>query len=638
MRLLERLGVPLLGRGSAVPKGFPVQVTLRDGGWIVLDLPEPALLNHMDPDTVGLAVLDSMGVPRALWGLANRARVFRQANTTLFTEIGPLVQSALDGVSGSLYLDGFRYHAGAVGSDSLSDVVILVTNAQDERAALRNVGKSAREAEALKRIGRALGMHQQLQSMATAAVYEITSSAELAAVLLWVAGSEPDCLRLIANTGANRAGTGILSTIAAQDGCGCAAELVASSRKALFIPNVSEHILTRDLEAKFCYLKPRGASILPLVIGDSLVGVLEMVGRDNDVNFLENRELFETIAEHLALAINSCLMYDRVEQLASHDPLTGIANHRSLHEFLSMRIAESLRTKQEIGVVMIDVDHFRAFNEEEGHDAGDSVLKLVAGTLKGFIRPYDCAARYGGEEFTIVLPGSSAQTSLTIAERIRKKIESVPFVTRTGRSRHVTVSMGVASFPHAAGDALELLRAADAALYEAKRTGRNRVVLFQGHLSRREDEAAVDLDPLWRWVPSRSRAALRARLIALRPTFDHLERALSLSASQRQMLDALAIVEGPFRAARKSGEQSPKIRKMRKAEEFRSLLPSLESLDERYDGTGPGGVAGNRIPLLSRILDVAIALVEFGGKPFSEDPGRFDPELVRIVASLAEAA
>ncbi|MFQ3678458.1 MAG: diguanylate cyclase, partial [Fimbriimonadaceae bacterium] len=232
----------------------------------------------------------------------------------------------------------------------------------------------------------------------------------------------------------------------------------------------------------------------------------------------------------------------------------------------------------------------------------------------------------------------SAQTSLTIAERIRKKIESVPFVTRTGRSRHVTVSMGVASFPHAAGDALELLRAADAALYEAKRTGRNRVVLFQGHLSRREDEAAVDLDPLWRWVPSRSRAALRARLIALRPTFDHLERALSLSASQRQMLDALAIVEGPFRAARKSGEQSPKIRKMRKAEEFRSLLPSLESLDERYDGTGPGGVAGNRIPLLSRILDVAIALVEFGGKPFSEDPGRFDPELVRIVASLAEAA
>lgn len=638
MRLLEELGVPLVGRGSAAPKGFPVQVNLRDGGWIALDLPEPALLNHMDPDTVGLAVLDPMGVPRSLWGLANRARVFRQANTALFTEIGPLVQSALEGVSGSLYLDGLRYHAGAVGTDSLGDVVILVTNAQDERDALRFAGKSTREAEALKRVGRALGMHQQLQPMATAAVYEITSSAELAAVLLWVPGSEPEYLRLIANTGANRAGTAVLSTIAAQDGCSCAAELVAASRKALFVPNVSEHILTRDLEAKFCYLKPRGASILPLVIGDSLVGVLELVGRDNDVNFLENRELFETIAEHLALAINSCLMYDRVEQLASHDPLTGIANHRSLHEFLSMRIAEATRTKQEIGVVMIDVDHFRAFNEEEGHDAGDTVLKLVAGTLKGFIRPYDCAARYGGEEFTIVLPGSSAQTSFTIAERIRKKIESVPFVTRTGRSRHVTVSMGVASFPQAANDALELLRAADAALYEAKRTGRNRVVAFQGHLTRRVEDKSLDLDLLWNWVPSRSRTGLRARLAALRPIFDHLMHALSLSASQREMLDALAIVEGMFRSARKKGEQSPKMRKMRKAEEFRVLLPSLEALDERFDGKGPVGIAGDRIPLLARILAVSLALVEGGGKSLVDDPGRFDPELVRVATNLAEAA
>ena len=123
-------------------------------------------------------------------------------------------------------------------------------------------------------------------------------------------------------------------------------------------------------------------------------------------------------------------MFESVEKLAAFDPLTGIGNHRTLQEFLHRRILEAERSEGTIGAIMLDVDHFRRFNEEEGHDAGDSVLKMVADVLRACVRPYDLAARYGGEEFTVIMPGVDKETTESVAERIRTIDRAVP---RRGR-------------------------------------------------------------------------------------------------------------------------------------------------------------------------------------------------------------
>jgi diguanylate cyclase (GGDEF)-like protein len=118
---------------------------------------------------------------------------------------------------------------------------------------------------------------------------------------------------------------------------------------------------------------------------------------------------------------------------------------------------------------MVDVDHFRRFNEEAGHDAGDRVLKQVAKALATCVREYDLAARYGGEEFTLILGGVTADQAFAIAERARMAVEDLG---------GVTASFGCAVFPDVAFDAAGLLKAADQALYEAKRLGRNRTVVY----------------------------------------------------------------------------------------------------------------------------------------------------------------
>ncbi len=637
IELLHGFGVRTVqDRSSEFDVGFPVSVPLQDGGSLMLDLPEPGVLSNLDPDSVGVAVIDLLGYPRAVWGLARRVKFFRGPENVLYSEIGALVKAALDGVSGSLYLDGMRFHIGGVDARSATDLVVLVTNANEERNARRQASKSSREAEALKRLGRVLSMNQQLTPLAVAAVHEIASATELAAVLLWVADFDAKSLYLTASTGANRSGTSALHTLDLYGGGTCIAELVAMSRQDFSIPNVADHLLTADLEAKFCYLKPGPMSVHALEIGDRLIGVLEMIGREGDTNFPENLELFEVMAEHLALALNNSLLFEKLEKQASHDPLTGIANHRSLHEFLNMRVAEAKRTNQELSAVMLDVDHFRSFNEEEGHEAGDTVLKMVADTIKSTLRPYDLCARYGGEEFSLVLPGSNKEAALVVAERIRKRIESVPFITRTGRMRHVSASLGVAVFPEAAADGVGLLRAADQALYEAKRTGRNRVIIFEGHLADLQTDD-FDTGALWKFVAAKSREEVETRARELEPHFRLIEASLGLTRSQQQMLRGLAMLQDVYRKARKSKTDKALV-KLETAAELRSLLPSLQALDERFDGRGPLGQAGNKIPLLSRVLAVCNALVENKGKSLLEQTGRYDPEIVALVARLEEAA
>jgi diguanylate cyclase (GGDEF)-like protein len=187
-----------------------------------------------------------------------------------------------------------------------------------------------------------------------------------------------------------------------------------------------------------------------------------------------NRELEAKIHErtHELAEANA-----RLAQLAVTDGLTGLYNHRHLHERLALEVERSQRSGLPLSLLMIDVDHFKQFNDTFGHPAGDEVLRQLARVLNDTRRANDVVARYGGEEFAVILVDTAKFTAAKVAERVRERIAAHDFTEAAQKAGRISVSVGVATFPDDGADAEGLVRAADTALYAAKRAGRNRVVL-----------------------------------------------------------------------------------------------------------------------------------------------------------------
>lgn len=465
--------------------GFAFSVP-SETGFLTLDLPQPPLLGDLDQDEIGFVVLDALGYPKSIWGLAKNLPFFKPGTCVFTTPLGSLIESG-----GTLYIDGVRYLASAAGVSANGDSHLLVINAYEERKARRQASKGWRVANTMRRLGKALTSTQSVERLCVAAAREITSTIELCAAMVWVVDESGKGLQLMASAGVNARGVASVSSLEAAGGNSCLAEYVADHRQGFFVSDVRDHFLTSNLEAKVCYMTPKGLFVMPLIMADHLIGVLELVGKVGDPNFEEDQDIFQTVAEHLTLALNSAIMYEAVEQSAANDALTGIPNHRSLVAFLSERLAEAERKNLEFSAIMIDVDHFRRFNEEQGHEAGDSVLKKVATALQKSVRPYDMAARYGGEEFTILLPGVGKDDVRAYAERARSEVEKLAYESEDGTSQQITISLGCAVYPYAAQDGAALLKAADAALYQAKRSGRNRVAMYEGNLGHTEGNTAA---------------------------------------------------------------------------------------------------------------------------------------------------
>lgn len=612
---------------------------LPEGEQLIIDLPTPGLLGNLDQERVGVVVADGYGRVKRAWGLASKIDLLQPGSNLLDSPLTNLVETASStGEGGCLFLDGYRYYSASARAGRTRDVLLLVCDAAEEHQVRVHSAHNARSAELFRRIGKALTMHQTLNELAVLAVHEIASACGLAAVLLWARSTDDERLTLRAHVGANRAGVKLLHSLEPEERLSCAAELVASKRQPFWVQNVSENMLTSQLEARFCYLQPKSMAALPLIIGDRLMGVLELVGRDGDPGFMESKDLFETLAEHMSLALNTALMFENVERLASFDPMTGVANHRALQDFLQARLSEAERNGTQVGVVMIDVDHFRAFNEEEGHDAGDFVLKEVAKKLREALRPYDLPARYGGEEFSAILPGLDLQFSLEVAERVRKNIERIEYVSANGRIRHVTASLGVSSYPETARDASSLFKAADVALFKAKRSGRNRALAYEGPF-KDEGKGSELEDSSWmeRWQTGDERAISEMLWNFLRPYAEFISKSLMLSKSQTTILENLIKIYPTYK--RLMAQNDPDVmRQLELAGEFRPLLPSLMTMNERFDGAGPMKMSAQKIPLLARVISVLMALAEEKGEPLVRDPARFDPEIVGMLAEVREAA
>ena len=184
------------------------------------------------------------------------------------------------------------------------------------------------------------------------------------------------------------------------------------------------------------------------------------------------------------------LAKDALRREASRDGLTGLWNHKAILEILARELLRAERDRDPVGVIMVDVDHFKIINDTRGHAAGDLVLRIISSAMAAVVRPYDSVGRYGGEEFLIVAPGCGLAETWELAERMRNHIAACTVLVGADAKVNVTLSLGVAT-GQSASDSEKLLQGADAALYQAKSAGRNRVEPQMG----RAASAGSDSDP-----------------------------------------------------------------------------------------------------------------------------------------------
>jgi diguanylate cyclase (GGDEF)-like protein len=188
----------------------------------------------------------------------------------------------------------------------------------------------------------------------------------------------------------------------------------------------------------------------------------------------EERKLAEDLAPVLSACLDNLRRFGRAEELSITDGLTGAFNYRYLRSALDREIARAKRFRERFAIIMLDVDHLKEYNDVHGHLQGSEVLRRVAQVVVGELRGVDVLAKYGGDEFVVILPRAERSGAGIFAERIRAAVEAHAFPGEEAGMK-ITTSMGIAQFPEDGETSRDLLESADTALYDAKRSGRNRV-------------------------------------------------------------------------------------------------------------------------------------------------------------------
>ncbi|MBX7152764.1 GGDEF domain-containing protein [bacterium] len=249
------------------------------------------------------------------------------------------------------------------------------------------------------------------------------------------------------------------------------------------------HELSRVLESPVIFLIPIVSFHNPKEMVENFNGEVEtsailMVGKQETTRLMESKEILQRYAYSAGLTLGNVDIYNylhenyrSLKQQAITDGLTGLYNRRFFNEELEREMQRSYRHFLRMSLILLDVDHFKKYNDTNGHQAGDEVLKKVASLLREHTRVCDLECRYGGEEFALILPETNKEQALVIAEKLRQTVESTHFDNQEKQPLgNLTISMGVSTFPDDSIQIKELIDKADKGLYKAKELGRNVVV------------------------------------------------------------------------------------------------------------------------------------------------------------------
>ena len=355
-----------------------------------------------------------------------------------------------------------------------------------------------------------------------------------------------------------------------------------------------------------------------------MIGSLWIVKQEEDG---KGPDLSRAVAAHLATAIDNTRRYEEVLGLAERDPLTGLLNHRGIHQRLAVEGRRAQQRGGTLSLVMIDLDDFKLLNDTYGHPAGDRVLGLVSDSIRGVLRHTDLAGRVGGDEMMLVLPDTDRQGAIQMAERLREALSAKPFIAGKDRGIPLRLSLGVATYPSDADTLTGLVGVADANLYASKQRGGDTIT-----------EACAEEEPVIEAPSFRGIAGMLMDVVGARDHYTrrHSDRVtahamnlgenLGLAEESLETLKLAAMLHdvgklglGP-RMLRKPGpltaaeERSVRLH-IDIGETIISDLPRVAQVleavhahHERYDGTGyPSGLLGEDIPLLARILAIADA-------------------------------
>jgi len=200
-------------------------------------------------------------------------------------------------------------------------------------------------------------------------------------------------------------------------------------------------------------------------------------------NQKDNIQFMRKYLDETAPVLSSLRLLQISRDRSLRDPLTGAYNRRFMDEYLAQTEVLSQREDKRLGFVMADLDHFKIINDQYGHQSGDAILKQVVEIIRGNIRRSDLIIRYGGEEFLILLVDPTNDgDSEKVAEKVRKAVESHRFLLPNEETVQKTISLGVSEFPEDASQLYQAIKFADVALYEAKKSGRNRSLRFKPHM------------------------------------------------------------------------------------------------------------------------------------------------------------
>jgi diguanylate cyclase (GGDEF)-like protein len=286
----------------------------------------------------------------------------------------------------------------------------------------------------------------------------------------------PDGLLEIRSAWPQHRGSEGLTFAFGEGACGRSAE----TQRAVYLPDVS------DRSSVFAKRNLVGGTdhgsllAVPMVHMEVVLGVMNFQRPEVAGFSPEELELLMAVADQAATAVKNARLHAETVLLTMTDPLTGAPNRRHLFSRMESELARAERYGTPLSVLMVDVDHFKRLNDAAGHRAGDEVLRKVCDVLRSRVRKVDTLARYGGEEFMVLLPQTAREGAVEVGEKLRRAVlETAALATPTQPTGHVTISIGVASFPLDASDQDTLVDCADSALYASKRGGRNKVSAYE---------------------------------------------------------------------------------------------------------------------------------------------------------------